>query len=110
MENEHPLVRDVFPELADELVALLEGEGEAQLALGVRELRVAEVCGCDDDFCQSFRTVPHRAGQPYGAGHRVELPAAEGMVVLDVVGDQVVYVELIDRAPMRDTRVRGTAV
>ncbi|WP_158071894.1 hypothetical protein [Kitasatospora sp. CB01950] len=45
MENEHPLVRDVLPEPVDELVALLEGEGEAQLALGVREVRVAEVRG-----------------------------------------------------------------
>jgi hypothetical protein len=32
VEAEHPLVREVFPELAAELLALLEENGERELA------------------------------------------------------------------------------
>ncbi|MFG2693331.1 hypothetical protein [Kitasatospora sp. NPDC048407] len=105
METEHPLVRDVFPELVDELAALLEQDGEPELAAGARELRLVALCECEDTSCQSFRTALHPAGQPYGPGHRcLELPAEEGMAVLDVVDDRIMYVELIDHPPLRDAR------
>ncbi|MGX4735275.1 hypothetical protein [Kitasatospora griseola] len=110
MESEHPLLRDVFPELVDELAALLEAEGEPELASGASELRLVAQCDCGDDFCQSLRTAPHSPGRPYGPGHRcLPLPATSGTVVLDVVDDRIMYVELIDRPPLRDARRRETA-
>ncbi|MFF2625257.1 hypothetical protein ACFVUN_05720 [Kitasatospora griseola] len=110
MESEHPLLRDVFPELVDELAALLDAEGEPELASGASELPLVAQCDCGDDFCQSLRTAPHSPGRPYGPGHRcLPLPATSGTVVLDVVDDRIMYVELIDRPPLRDVRRRETA-
>ncbi|KDN88024.1 hypothetical protein [Kitasatospora cheerisanensis] len=105
MESEYPLVRDVFPDLVAELTELLEHQDEPELAATVAELRLVADCGCGDAFCQSFRTVPHPPGRPYGPGHRsLPLFAEEGMVVLDVVDGRIMYVELVDRPPLRDTR------
>ncbi|MFD4655826.1 hypothetical protein ACFWP2_09345 [Kitasatospora sp. NPDC058444] len=101
----HPLVREAFPELAAELVELLEQEDERELAATVRSLPLVAECGCGDDFCQSFRTAPHPPGQPFGPGHRcVTLSPADGMLVLDVVDGRIMYVEVLDREPLRDTR------
>ncbi len=100
-----PLVRDLYPELLAELVSLLEGEGERELALSARDLRIVEDCGCGDDFCQSFRTASHPAGQPYGPGHRcVCLLPSRGMLNLDVVDGRIMYVEVLDRPPLRTPR------
>ena len=100
-------MREVFPELVKELIALLEGGGENELAICAWDLRLVAECGCGDGFCQSFKTAPHPDGQPYGPGHRcVPLSPAEGMLVLDVVDGRIVYVEVLDRAPLRDMRVR----
>ncbi|MEU5756801.1 hypothetical protein [Streptomyces sp. NPDC047829] len=100
-EREHPLVREVFPELVAELTALLEDEGEGELALCARDLRLVEECGCGDGFCQSIRTADLPRGQPYGPGHRcVPLCPAAGMLILDVVDGRIVYVEILDRPPL----------
>ncbi|WBP90859.1 hypothetical protein [Kitasatospora cathayae] len=102
----HPLVREVFPDLVHELVALLEQEGEPELAVHARDLRLVADCGCGDDFCQSFHTEPHRAGQPYGPGHRcVPLLPAKGTLFLDVVDGRIMYVEVLGHEPLRDLRV-----
>jgi hypothetical protein len=102
MEQEPPLVRDVFPELVDELVGLLEEEGERELALCVRDVRMVAECGCGDDFCQSIRTAHHPPGQPYGAGHRcVPLLPSSGDLILDVVNGRIVYIEILGRPPLR---------
>jgi hypothetical protein len=107
MGPEHPLVREVFPELAGDLVTLLKEEGETELAICAWDLRLVAECGCDDDFCQSFRTEPHPDGQPFGPGHRcVPLSPSKGMINLDVVDGRIMYVEVIDREPLRDVRVR----
>ncbi|MFJ3859870.1 hypothetical protein ACIPRL_26980 [Streptomyces sp. NPDC090085] len=66
MNQDAPLVRDVFPDLTAELVRLLEEEGERDLALCARDLRLVAECGCGDDFCQSFRTHDHPPGRPTG--------------------------------------------
>lgn len=105
MEAEHPLVREVFPELVTELVALLEEEGERDLAVCAWDLRLVAECGCGDDFCQSFRTEPHPQDRPYGPGHRcVPLSPAKGMLNLDVVNGRIMYVEVIYRPPLHDRR------
>jgi hypothetical protein len=104
MEQDHPLVRDVFPGLVAELTALLEAEGEHWLAITVRDVRMVGECGCSDDFCQSIRTADHPKGQPYSAGHRcVPLMPAEGMLILDVVDGRIMYIEVLDRALMHNS-------
>ena len=109
MQQDHPFVRDVFPDLVAELVTLLEAEGEAELAICVRDVRLVAMCDCGDDFCQSIRTAVHPKGQPYGEGHRcVPLLPSQGTLVLDVVKGTIMYVEVLDRPPMRDHRVVPT--
>ncbi|MGW3201214.1 hypothetical protein ACWDBD_43050 [Streptomyces sp. NPDC001118] len=101
MKQDYPLVRDVFPDLVNELATLLEEEGECELAISVRDVRVFGECGCGDDFCQSIRTADHPQGQPFGPGHRcVPLLPSKGMLVLDVVDGRIMYIEVLDRPPM----------
>ncbi|MFE1853139.1 hypothetical protein [Streptomyces sp. NPDC059489] len=101
MEQDHPLVREVFPDLIAELTALLEDEGERELAICAWDLRLVDVCGCGDDFCQSIRTADHPRGQPYGPGHRcVPLSPSKGMLILDIVEGRIMYIEILDRPPM----------
>jgi hypothetical protein len=102
MEQEYPLVREVYPELIAELERLLAAEGERHLAIVVRDIRMVAECGCRDDFCQSIRTAEHPPGTPYGPGHRnVILDPEEGMLILDVVNERIVYVEILYRPPMK---------
>lgn len=94
--EEHPLVRDVYPGLVAELARLLEAVGERYLAILAHDLRVFAECECKDDFCQSFHTADHEPGTPYGPGHRnVMLDPEEGMLILDVVDERIVYVEVL---------------
>ncbi len=105
VNQDAPLVRDVFPDLTAELVRLLEEEGERDLALCAHDLRLVAECDCGDDFCQSFRTHDHPPGRPYGPGHRmVCLLPERGLLNLDVVGPRIVYVEIIDRPALRRVR------
>ena len=63
--------------------------------------RVVGVCRCTDDFCQSFHTAPEAPGG-HGEGHRnvwVRAPWP-GYLVLDVVADDIVYVEVLYRSPL----------
>ncbi|MFE2279693.1 hypothetical protein ACFXAE_21145 [Streptomyces sp. NPDC059454] len=102
MEQDHPLVHDVFPDLVAELTTLLEDEREHEPAIVVRDVRLVAMCDCGDDFCQSIRTAAHPKGKPYGEGHRcVPLSPSEGMLVLDVVDGRIMCIEILDRAPMR---------
>jgi hypothetical protein len=67
----------------------------------VGQLRIVEVCSCADEFCQSFSTAPKSSG-PYGEGHRnIRLGAPwPGYLVLDVVHEDIVYVEVLHRGPL----------
>jgi hypothetical protein len=60
------------------------------------------LCECGDDFCHSFHTTP-RPDDPYGPDHRtLPLDASwAGMLILDVVAEEIAYVEVIDR-PLLD--------
>ncbi|RRR98769.1 hypothetical protein EIW28_17550 [Glycomyces terrestris] len=94
-------MREVYPDLVAELERLLEDEGERYLSITVRDLRIVAECECRDDYCQSIRTAPHPPGEPYGAGHQnVLLDPEEGMLVLDVLNERIVYVEILFRPPM----------
>ncbi|MFD3806342.1 hypothetical protein ACFWSF_01535 [Streptomyces sp. NPDC058611] len=102
--NDHdaPLVRDVFPGLAADLVRLLGEEGEHALAICAHDLRMVRDCGCGDDSCQSFSTAPHEPGVPFGPGHRtVCLFPGSGYLNLDVVHGRIMYAEVLDRPAMR---------
>ncbi|MCD0442961.1 hypothetical protein LO763_04890 [Glycomyces sp. A-F 0318] len=101
MDDAHPLVREVYPDLVDELVRLLEAAGERWLAVAARDLRLVAACECGDGYCQSLRTSEHPPGAPYGPGHRnVVLAPGEGDLILDVVDEEIVYVEILDRPAM----------
>lgn len=95
------LVCTVWPVFAAELAAALRAEGEDRLTDKVDQLCIVDVCGCDDDFCQSFYTGPKPAGA-YGDGHRnVCLDAPwPGYLILDVVHDDIMYVEVLYRSPL----------
>lgn len=92
---------DTWPVLANQLHQSLLAEGELSLAAGVDDLGVVESCRCGDDVCQSFYTAPKPNGA-YGPGHRnVELEAPwPGMLILDVVDEEIAYVEVLDRPPL----------
>jgi hypothetical protein len=96
-----PLLCTKWPVFTAELAAALDAEGEDRLTEQVGRLRIVEVCGCGDDFCQSFYTRPKPAGA-YGDGHRnVCLDAPwPGYLVLDVVHDDIMYVEVLYRSPL----------
>ena len=101
MEAEYPLVREVYPELVKELARLLEDEGERYLSITVHDVRMVARCECGDEFCQSIRTAEHEPGTPYGPGHRnVLLDPEEGMLILDVVDERIMYIEILSRPPM----------
>ncbi|WP_335990350.1 hypothetical protein [Glycomyces sp. MUSA5-2] len=101
MEEDGPLLREVYPDLVAELERLLEDEGERNLSILAHDLRIVAECGCGEPHCQSIRTAPHPPGEPYGPGHRnVLLDPDEGMLVLDVLNERIVYVEILFRPPM----------
>ena len=56
---------------------------------------------CRDDFCQSFYTQAPPAGA-YVPGHRnIALDALwPGYLILDVVGEQIMFVEVLHRATL----------
>jgi hypothetical protein len=98
--DEPLLLSDKWPNLAAQLATALSEEGENDLANQVGTLHVLEQCDCDDDFCQSFYTVPKPTGA-YGSGHRnVGLsPSEPGYLILNVVNDAIMYVEVLQRPP-----------
>jgi hypothetical protein len=91
-------VIDRWPALAAQLRQALLAEGEGKLAASVDSLSVVEPCGCGDDFCQSFYTRPRPDGA-YGPDHRnISLnPPWPGMLILDVVHDEIAFVEILQR-------------
>src|SRR5215208_433254 len=97
-----PLLGEVLPEFSDELRALLEKDELTQLAGQVASLRIVDRCRCGEESCASFYTVPKPEGA-WGAGHEnIVLDAEEGLLVLDVVKGQIVYVEILDRGEIRE--------
>jgi hypothetical protein len=90
-----------WPVLAAELESALRAAAEPGLADQVATLQEVATCDCGDDFCQSFYTQPEPDGA-YGPGHRniVLSPDGPGMLVLDVVKDQIMYVEIVSRPPL----------
>jgi hypothetical protein len=75
MEAGHPLVREVFPELATELVALLEEEGEQELAICARDVRLVADCGCGARACgATLHNVHYRRSNRQAMPHPTPRP------------------------------------
>jgi hypothetical protein len=92
---------EILPSLALELEQLLKNQGEAELAAQVPQLVLVDRCRCGDDFCSSFYTYPKPQGH-YGPGQRcLDLDAAEGMLLVDVVGGKIAQVEILNRLDVR---------
>jgi hypothetical protein len=95
------LLTKVLPKLAVELEQLLREQGELDLAAQVPTLAIVDRCRCGDDFCASFYTHPKSEGA-YGPDLRtLDLDAARGMVILDVVSGLIVHVEVLNRDDVR---------
>ena len=92
---------EILPSLARELEQLLSNHGEAELAAQVSQLTIVDRCRCGDDFCSSFYTQPKPKGH-YGPGHRcMDLDAAEGMLLIDIVEGKIAHVESLNRDDVR---------
>ena len=92
-----PRLIDVAPNLVLELEQMLVEEGEPALSAQVAGLRIVDRCRCGDDFCASFFTAPRPVGS-YGPGHRtIALAPALGYLNVDVVGGDIVQVEVLYR-------------
>lgn len=92
---------EILPTLAFELEHLLKNQREIELAAQVPQLAIVDRCRCGDDFCSSFYTQPKPEGH-YGPTHRcIDLDAAEGMLLIDVVATTIAHVEVLNRADVR---------
>ena len=92
---------EILPSLALELEQLFKKQGEPELAAQVPQLAIVDRCRCGDDFCSSFYTQPKPEGG-YGPGHRcLDLDAAEGMLLVDVVEGKIAHVEVLNRVDVR---------
>ena len=100
------MLAEALPEFAAELQALLRLAGEHEFGKGVPALRIVSRCQCGDDFCASFYTAPPPRGA-YGPGHRtIVLEPEHGMIILDVVGREIVHVEVLYRDEVRSRLAR----
>jgi hypothetical protein len=94
-------VREVFPEFVAELVALVEASPRPELADQIPGLGVVDRCRCDQGNCAHFYTAPRPVGAYPEGRVNVRLAACRGLIVLDVVGTQVVAVEVLDRRDVK---------
>ncbi|MEV7971791.1 hypothetical protein [Cellulomonas sp. NPDC089187] len=96
-----PRLADRWPVLGRQLRDALVAQGDDALGSQIETLCVVTTCGCGDAFCQSFYTAPKPNGA-YGPGHRnvVLDPPWRGMLILDVVHEQIAYVEVLGRRPL----------
>ncbi|MEV0405952.1 hypothetical protein [Actinoallomurus sp. NPDC050550] len=103
MDQNPPLVRELFPELVAELIACLQEIEETELSIAAWDIRLHSWCTCNDHFCQSFYTAEPPDG-PYGSGHRcVPLIPKKGDLILDVVENQIMFVEVLGHPKLRES-------
>lgn len=95
------LLVDCLPEFSDELQSLLREGGRPDIAEQIGQMQLVDRCRRGDDFCATFYTGPRPEGS-YGPNHEnVELPAREGMIILDLVDGSVQAVEVLYRDEIR---------
>lgn len=86
------MLRDAFPDLANELESLLLQEGEHNLAAEVSGLEIRDRCRCGDDFCATMYCQPRPKGVAFRVGRTV--PLTDGLIV-DVVDEHVAVIEVL---------------
>jgi hypothetical protein len=95
------LLQDAVPELAAELQRLLSETGEHGAAAQIADLAIISRCRCGDAFCASFHTAPPPDGV-HGPDHRtIRLAPGRGYLNVDVVGTDIVYVEVLYRDDLK---------
>ena len=94
-------VAAVLPAFAAELHSLIRASTRPDLADQLAGLRIVDRCTCGETECAHFYTAPKPSGA-YGPGHsNLILDSTRGMVVLDVVGDAIVAIEVLDRPDVK---------
>ena len=98
-----PLLRDVPPDFADELRALLLEADRPDLAVEVQNLQVTSRHQCGHWFCQSFHTESVSQG-PSGSGEDGTIPLSleMGMVIVDIADGRITFVEVLDRPDVEE--------
>ena len=91
-----------FPDIAEEIEALLKTEGELELASQLEDLHIVDRCRCGESQCATMYTVPRPDG-PWGINHDgISLPFSNGMINIDTVGKKIVCLEVLDRNKVRN--------
>jgi hypothetical protein len=95
------LLVESLPEFSRELKELLIAAGEPALAAQVDRLEIVAKCSCNDDFCASFYTA-RKPFERYGEWRpTLEVLPAEGMILLELRGDTIVFIEVLYRDDVR---------
>jgi len=115
--NATPLfpLRQIWPEVLANLERLLAESGESKLAASVNSLMVFDRCRCGSDSCSSVYTKPRPTGG-WGKPHRNlvfwnpdtidldtrqrigdsgEWRTTEFTTILDVVGEEIAFIEIL---------------
>lgn len=98
-----PYLEDVDPELSEELQQLLAAQGHAALAHAALDLRLIEPCQCNDPTCASFYTLSRfQAAWLWNRGGQTLTLRTEPTLSVDVIGDRIVAVEVLQRPKLRN--------
>jgi hypothetical protein len=99
--GEQATIGDLLPAFSLELQTLTRAAGRPDLAGQIPSLPIVARCTCGQDNCAQFYTeAPPRGAYP--AGHsNLMLPDPVGLIVLDIVGDRIVCVEILDRPDVK---------
>jgi hypothetical protein len=96
------LLARALPDFAERVEAALREQGEDELAARFAELELVAACRCEVPACGSFYTAPTPIKRWFRRGRQVEVAGLPGSVVLDVVGGEIVYVEVLSWDEVRD--------
>jgi hypothetical protein len=92
-----PLIREVLPDLLEEMVFLLQGTGAEPLEQQLRALRIESICDCGDDNCASFATTAEVKVEDV-----VELNPSDGFLIIDLnQAQQICFIEVLGRPDIK---------
>lgn len=102
MSTPQPLLIDAMPQFVSELLSALSASDHSSLSSHVQSLRIVDRCDCGDGSCATFFTSP-KPSPSWGKGHRnIVLPVEGYDLILDVVEQDIVCVEILDRADLKE--------
>ncbi len=90
----------LMPFLAEELSQALTEIGLTKLARSVSSLEIIERCDCDNTGCAAFYTAKKHTW----SGKKIKQisPRVKGLYSVDVLDDQIVFIEMMGRQDVRD--------